>query len=48
MSKLINLILFILFMAFMSIVMVEWALGCGETWVDAQGAEHIGQCWILK
>jgi hypothetical protein len=48
MSKLINLLFFVLFMAFMSIVMVEWASGCGETWTDAQGKEHIGQCWIIK
>jgi hypothetical protein len=48
MSKLINLLFFVLFMAFMSVVMVEWASGCGETWTDAKGQEHIGQCWIIK
>jgi hypothetical protein len=48
MTKLINFLAFITFMAFMSIVMVEWASGCGQTWVDAQGVEHMGQCWIIK
>ena len=47
MTKLINFLAFIAFMAFMSIVMVEWASGCGQTWVDAQGMEHMGQCWII-
>jgi hypothetical protein len=48
MSKLINLLFFVLFMAFMSVVMIEWASGCGETWTDAAGQEHVGQCWIIK
>jgi hypothetical protein len=48
MSKLINFLFFVLFMAFMSVVMIEWASGCGETYTDAAGQEHVGQCWIIK
>ena len=47
MSKILTFFVYMAFMAFMSIVMVEWASGCGQTWVDAQGMEHIGQCWII-
>jgi hypothetical protein len=47
MQKLLNFLAFLAFMAFMSIVMVEWVSGCGQTWVDSKGVEHIGQCWIL-
>lgn len=48
MSKLINLFFFVLFIAFISVVMIEWASGCGETYTDAAGQEHVGQCWIIK
>ena len=48
MSKIINALFFVLFMAFMSIVMVEWVSGCGQTWTDAAGNEHVGQCWIIR
>jgi hypothetical protein len=30
-----------------AIVLVEWAVGCGETYTDAQGVEHIGECVVL-
>ena len=48
MSKIFNLIAFAAFFAFLLIVMVEWVSGCGQTWIDAQGVEHIGQCWLIK
>jgi hypothetical protein len=47
-SKIINALFFVLFMAFMAIVMVEWASGCGESYVDAAGDTHQHQCWIVK
>jgi hypothetical protein len=48
MSKIINALFFVLFMAFMSIVMVEWVSGCGQTWTDSAGNQHMGQCWIIR
>ncbi len=36
-----------LFSAVFSVVLIEWAVGCGETWTDAQGVEHTGQCVFL-
>ena len=45
--KIISALFFVLFITFMSVVMVEWASGCGQTWTDAAGNEHIGQCWII-
>jgi hypothetical protein len=47
MGKIINAFFFVLFMAFITIVMVEWASGCGQTWTDSAGKEHMGQCWII-
>jgi hypothetical protein len=47
MTKLINFLAFIAFMAFMTIVMVEWASGCGESYVDAAGNTHQHKCWII-
>lgn len=47
MKHAINFIFFLAFMAFMAVVMVEWASGCGQTYIDAQGVEHMAQCWIV-
>ena len=48
MSKLLNALAFAAFLAFMSVVMVEWASGCGETWTDSTGQQHVGECWIIR
>jgi hypothetical protein len=48
MSKLITAFFFVAFLAFMGVVMVEWASGCGETWIDASGTQHVGECWIIR
>ena len=48
MSKILTFFAYMAFVAFMAIVMVEWASGCGETYTDAAGQEHVGQCWIVK
>jgi hypothetical protein len=47
MKNAINALFFVLFMAFMVIVMVEWVSGCGQTYIDAKGVEHMAQCWII-
>ena len=47
MTKILTFFAYMAFVAFMAIAMVEWASGCGETWTDSQGNEHIGQCWII-
>lgn len=27
-------------------VVVEWSAGCGETWIDAQGNQVQGECFL--
>lgn len=29
------------------LLVVEWAAGCGETWVDSLGARHPYECVVL-
>jgi hypothetical protein len=31
-----------------ALLLIEWAAGCGETWVDANGVEHVGECVFLE
>ena len=31
-----------------AVVLVEWAVGCGETWTDSRGETHIGQCVFIN
>jgi hypothetical protein len=35
------------FIAFMVLMVAEWAAGCGESYVDAKGKTHVGQCIFL-
>lgn len=30
-----------------TVMMVEWAVGCGETYVDAYGKRHAYECMFL-
>ena len=30
-----------------TVVLLEWMVGCGERWTDAQGVQHIGSCVIV-
>lgn len=48
MKPAISFAVFVFFMALLVVTMVEWASGCGETWVDSKGAEHVGECWIVR
>lgn len=30
-----------------ALLLVEWAAGCGESWVDATGVQHQNECvWV--
>jgi hypothetical protein len=35
-----------LILAFMLFMVLEWASGCGESYVDSKGKTHIGECVI--
>ena len=34
--------------AFFVIVFIEWAAGCGESYVDSKGIRHSNECIIIK
>jgi hypothetical protein len=48
MKLIMEIIIIGLLTALMALLLVEWAIGCGQPYIDAQGVEHIGQCWVLK
>jgi len=48
MKIIMEIIIIGLLTALMALLLVEWAIGCGQPYTDAQGVEHIGQCWVLK
>ena len=31
-----------------SIMFIEWAAGCGESYVDSKGVTHANECIIIK
>lgn len=35
------------FIALAVLMVAEWAAGCGESYVDAKGKTHIGECIFL-
>lgn len=34
--------------AMLAVVLIEWAAGCGETYVDAYGQRHAYECVIVN
>ena len=32
---------------FFVVLLAEWAAGCGESYVDAKGKTHVGECIFL-
>ena len=44
----INAILALLMGALGALFLIEWAAGCGESYVDANGQTHTHQCVFLK
>lgn len=35
-------------MGFLVLMVMEWAAGCGETYVDAKGVRHQNECLFIK
>lgn len=33
---------------FFAFLLSEWAVGCGESYVDAKGKTHINECLFIK
>lgn len=38
----------LLFGALLAILLIEWAAGCGETYIDANGVTHNHECVFLE
>jgi len=36
------------FLAFMVVMVMEWAAGCGETYVDSKGIRHNHECLFIN
>lgn len=34
--------------AFFCLMLIEWAAGCGESYVDAKGKTHINDCVFIN
>lgn len=35
------------FIGLMALIVVEWAVGCGESYVDAYGKRHYHECLFI-
>ena len=42
-----KVLLMFLFSAFTTLLVVEWLVGCGETYVDAKGVRHPYECLFI-
>ena len=42
------LLLLVLFTLLIAVVVIEWAAGCGESYVDAAGQRHMYECVYLN
>jgi hypothetical protein len=42
-----TVLLMFLFSAFTTLLVVEWLVGCGETYVDAKGERHAYECLFI-
>jgi hypothetical protein len=51
MKRLIEVILTMLgtaaFALFLAMMLLEWAAGCGETYIDAKGERHAHECMFI-
>ncbi len=47
MRKLINLVLALIIGVAMAILLMEWMVGCGETYTDSKGERHNYACIFL-
>ncbi len=38
----------VLFSIFMAVVVIEWMAGCGESYTDANGKQHLNECVFIN
>lgn len=46
-DAIIGVVVAVIFALFMAAMLVEWMVGCGETYVDAYGQRHVFECVFL-
>jgi len=47
MEKLFNVLLALLIGTALAILLMEWFVGCGETYIDSKGERHKYACMLL-
>lgn len=48
MKNILEFVLSLAVAALLFVVLIEWAAGCGETYVDAAGARHQYKCVFIN
>jgi hypothetical protein len=43
-----EILIILMLTALGALFLVEWAVGCGETYTDANGVAHQNECVVLK
>lgn len=43
-----DILIAIIFGVVGALLLVEWAVGCGETYIDSKGVEHRNTCVFVK
>ena len=47
MKKILNLMLATLIGLALALLLMEWMVGCGETYIDSKGVSHKNECLFL-
>ena len=48
MKILLDVLIATFFGLFMAVILAEWMVGCGETYVDAKGIRHQNECLFVN
>ena len=48
MKNIFPIVVFVLFGVLLTLLLAEWLVGCGESYVDANGVRHINPCIIVR
>jgi hypothetical protein len=46
-SFLLQAVLVLAFSGFVAVLFLEWFVGCGETYIDANGVRHAYECMFI-
>jgi hypothetical protein len=42
-----NIIAVSAFCGLLTVTLIEWAVGCGETYIDSKGVTHANECVLI-